>query len=326
MEDVLTMEKIPESGHGEVPMVHFQKHPSTNSKSIHWFWCWATGGPEASPGAQPSHTPWDQPFLANTGYTGFSSSCSLKITCFFKASLVGPICQSLAAKSFTSKLKFWMLQRCTPVLDWRSPISAAEPHIHTSNRQSLLSFTPFNVLSSAMEHSCSFSLSHQHRGHSDATAVAPPYHAWVADSPHAHMASPASRHKVPAAPQNMPRHDRPQHKCGFGHPAPGSPDAGACPIVCLASWAPLLRAAYVLTCRTAGKQLAPSEPAVPHQESTRVPGPPFPSQYCHLQLCSAGVKFKLRSGTRMHILFSWCYTLLWSHPCATGHTHILENA
>lgn len=35
MEDVLTMEKVPESGHGEVPMVHFQKHTSTNSKSIH---------------------------------------------------------------------------------------------------------------------------------------------------------------------------------------------------------------------------------------------------------------------------------------------------
>lgn len=112
---------------------------STNSKSIHWFWWRATGGPEASPWAQPSYTPWDRPFLANTGYTGLSSACSLKIKRFFKVSLVGPIWQPLAAKSFTSKLKFWMLQWCTPVLDWRSPISAAEPHIHTSNRQSLLS-------------------------------------------------------------------------------------------------------------------------------------------------------------------------------------------
>lgn len=66
---------------------------------------------------------------------------------------------------------------------------------------------------------------------------------------------------------------------------------------------PLLRAANVLTGRNADKQLGPSEPVVPCQESTQMPVPPFPGRHPHLQVCSAGVIFELLSGT--FILFSF---------------------
>ena len=121
-------------------------------------------------------------------------------------------------------------------------------------------------------------------------------------TPTSHLQPPSTT--TPAAPRNMPRHERPQLGCRFGRPAQGSPDVGASPIVCLAPRSPLLRAAYVLTGRNMGKQLVPSEPAVPHQESIQVPVPLFPSWHPHLQVCSAGVKFKLLSGTFKYILFS----------------------
>lgn len=98
----------------------------------------------------------------------------------------------------------------------------------------------------------------------------------------------------------------------------------ASPIMCLAPWSSLPRAAYVLTSRNTGKQLAASEPVVSQQESTQMPISPFPGQHLHFQMCSAGVKFKLLSGTFIHILVlyfilkpsmcHWPHITFWKMP------------
>lgn len=115
---------------------------------------------------------------------------------FLKASLVRQICQSLAAKSFTSKLKSWMLHWTEGA---RSPISAAKPHIHTSNRQSLLLFMPFHALSSA-----SLSRGAQMLVHSSKTAqrrrrchCCDPT-ASHREGPQTHITPPTSRQKHPS--------------------------------------------------------------------------------------------------------------------------------
>lgn len=95
-------------------------------------------------------------------------------------------------------------------------------------------------------------------------------------------------------------------------------------IMCLAPWSSLPRAAYVLTGRNTGKQLAASEPVVSQQESTQMPIFPFPGQHLHLQMCSAGVKVKLLLGTFIRILVSyfilklsmchWPHITFWEMP------------
>lgn len=219
----------------------------------------------------------------------FQLSLQFKNKMFLKASLVRQICQSLAAKRFTSKLKSWMLKRCMPALDWRIEkprASAAEPHVHASNRQSPLFFTPFHALSPA-----SLGCGARLLVRSPETAQRLRWcHCCGPTASHLEPRRPSRPHHTSNlrahAPQQHPETRRgtrnPQHGCQFGRPAQGGPNAGASPILCLAPWSPLLRAAYELTGRNTGKQLAPSEPAVPHQGSTQVHVPPFPSRHPHL--------------------------------------------
>lgn len=105
-------------------------------------------------------------------------------------------------------------------------------------------------------------------------------------------AAPACQHSHPSSPQ--------KHAKAWG-PDPAVLNRvalmGASPIMCLAPWPSLPRAAYVLTGRNTGKQLAASDPVVSQQESTQMPIPPFHGQHPHLQMCLAGVKFKACSYT-----------------------------
>lgn len=98
---------------------------------------------------------------------------------------------------------------------------------------------------------------------------------------------------------------------------------GACPIMCLAPWSSLPRAAYVLTGRNTGKQLAASDLWYPSGTASKCQFP-LHGQHPHFQMCVAGVKFKLPSGRLIHILVSyfvlkpsmchWPHITFWKMP------------
>lgn len=240
---------------------------------------------------------------------------------FLKASLVGQTCQSLAAKSFTSKFKSWMSYWCTPALDQRSMEACFSHRTPCPCKRQAVS-----AVVHAISHSILCLPFHGSQPLTCSSKTAERLQ-WC------HCCGPAASHLGPRRPSrphhisNLPAQPPQQHPktCrGIGDPSLVADSAvlprAALRWVRLPSSVWLLRAAYVLTGRNTGKQLAPSEPPVPCQESTQVPVPPFPGQHIHFQMCSTGVKFKLLSGTFINILFSQCYTLLWSHPYATGHT------
>lgn len=159
----------------------------------------------------------------------FQLSLQFKNKMFLKASLVRQICQSLAAKRFTSKLKSWMLKRCMPALDRRIEkprASAAEPHVHASNRQSPLFFTPFHALSPASlgcgEAACALPRN------STETTLMPllrPHRITpgteTALTPTSHLQPPGTR--APAAPRNTPRHEKPPARVPIRPSCPGRP-------------------------------------------------------------------------------------------------------
>lgn len=121
------------------------------------------------------------------------------------------------------------------------------------------------------------------------------------DSPPGHISAPTSQHSHSSSTLK-------RAKAGGPEPAVHSGvlcREGTSPIMCLAPWSSLPRAAYVLTGRNTGKQLAASDPVVSQQESVQMPTPPFHGQHPHFQMCLAGVKFRLCSGTFIYIFISY---------------------
>lgn len=160
----------------------------------------------------------------------------------------------------------------------------------------------------ALGHSHLCASPEQQGSYNNATTTAPLHCPQDRDSPPDHISTPTSQ-------------QHPEHVKAWG-PDPAVHSGvlhrvGASPIMCLAPWSSLPRAAYVLTGRNTGKQLASSDPVVSQQESIQMPIPPFHGKHPHFQMCLAGVKFKLHSGAFIHILVS--YFVLKPSMCHSPH-------
>lgn len=313
-----------EPGHGEMPMAllcaqniqHISnKFPSTNGKNILWFPCLATGDPEICSEAQPSSTSCNLPFKARPPPTQrlrrFQLSFQFKNRMFPKASLVGQTCQSGCKKFHVASN--------TPALDQESEELCSRLRAPCPCKQQAVSemiFTPSCVPSSAFPGLGSQPLMCFSR---TARKLQQCYH-------HSPPALPP-RQRQPSWPHlnsNLPAQSfqqHPEHVKAWG-PDPAVHSGvlhrvGASPIMCLAPWSSLPRAAYVLTGRNTGKQLASSDPVVSQQESIQMPIPPFHGKHPHFQMCLAGVKFKLHSGAFIHILVS--YFVLKPSMCHSPH-------
>lgn len=108
---------------------------------------------------------------------------------------------------------------------------------------------------------------------SNATTTAPLHCTQDRDSPPEHIPAPTPSTVTQQHPETCQGMDPdPAVPLGVLHRVALT---GASPIMCLAPWPSLPRAAYVLTGRNTGKQLAASDPVVSQQESIQMPIPPF---------------------------------------------------
>lgn len=214
---------------------------------------------------------------------------------FLKASLVGQTCQSGCKKFHVASN--------TPALDQKSEELCSRLRAPCPCKQQAVSemmFSPSHIPSSAFPGLGSQPLrclSRTARRLQQCHHHGPQHCPRDRDSPPDHISAPASQHSHSSS---ILKHA----KAWAPDPAVHSGvlcRVGASPIMCLAPWSSLPRAAYVLTGRNTGKQLAASDPVVSQQESIQMPIPPFHGQHPHIQMCLAGVKFKLHSGMFIHI-------------------------